>query len=216
MVKRKPVNAGVNRVSNGQPYPVTQVSPQQTVTDALTAPSGAEKSQISSARAPSSGYTSGMANSTSAWADDGIRPRKTGSELPPAFTTAEERYPRDEAQKGEVLPSALRVGPMDDTPRSSFDSQTSTSLPANKGQVLEPNQSMLGSIKRDHNSNNPYLRMRDTNGLPPQGNRIDCGSSVDIWADDEKSSSLCPFEPHEPQYSSEAIYMVHIALKILD
>ncbi len=196
MVKRKPVNAGVNRASSGLSYPVTPISPKEATTKALLFPSGAEGSQKLSARLPSSVSTSEMANSTAAWANDDTSKWETRSELPSALRVSEGRPPKDVAHSEGVLPSSLQVGPTNDTPRSSFESQASARLTANREQVSDTNQNIPGSTIRDHKPNNPYLRMRDTDGSPPQGN------SADIWAGIAGSPSSRPLEAKYPSRST--------------
>lgn len=193
MVKRKPVNVGVNRASSGLPYPVAPISPKEVISEAPSFPPGAERSQNPNARLPSDVSTSDMANSTRAWANDDTYRGGTSSELPSTLRVGEGRQPIDGAHGEGVLPPSLQFGPMDDTPRSSFESATPMRPLANKEQVSKSNQNILGSTAQYHNPNNPYLRQRDTDSVPPQG------SSADVWADIARSSSP---RPHEAKYSS--------------
>lgn len=139
-----------------------------------------------------------MASSTSAWADDDILRGETSSVLPSALKVGDGGQQIDGAHRGEVLLSSLRVGPMDDTPRSSFESQKSARLTATTEQVREPNEKIPGSTIKEHHSKNPYLHMRDTNVVKPQGSFVDGGSSVDIWADIAGSSSANPLGAQHP------------------
>jgi len=193
MVKRKPVNVGVHRTSSGLPYPVTPISPKEVIVEAPLLPPGPERSRNPNARLPSQVTTSDMANSTSAWANDDTFRGGISRELPPALRVGEGRQLIDGAHGQGVLPPSSQYGPMDDTPRSSFESHTSARLLANKEQVSKSNQNILGSTVQHHNPNNPYTRQRATDGVQPQG------SSADIWADIAGSSSPRPLEAN---YSS--------------
>lgn len=196
MVKRKPVNVGVHRASNGLPYPVTPISPKEVIVEAPLLPEGPERSRNPNARLPSQVTTSDMANPTSAWGNDDKFRGEIGRELPPTLRVGEGRQLIDGARGQGVLPPSSQYGPMDDTPRSSFESHASAQLLANKEQVSKSSQNILDSTVQHHNPNNPYARHGTTDGVQPQG------SSADVWADITASSSPRPLEANYTSKSS--------------
>ena len=190
MVKRKPVNPGAKRASSGLPYPVTPVSPAEPTRDSQLRPFGAEGFQNSSAGLPFNVSTPDMANSTSAWANDyGFR-NDTSSGLSPVLRVGEGKQSTNKDHEGNMLPSTLRAGPMDDTPRSSLESQKSLRHAVDSEQGQGPNPSSLGQIVQDHHSDNPFLRTRHNNGSPSQENSAADGRSTDVWAENMAGMSI--------------------------
>ena len=197
MVKRKPVNAGANRASSGLLYPTTPISPKETTIATPLSATETERSPILRENLLSNISSSSMTSSTSAWVDDDKLRGETSSELPSGLGVVGEQQ-TDRDHREDVLPPTLRVGPVDDTPRSSTESQKSTRLTAIREQVRMPNEETPGSTIQGHKSNNPYLHMRNTDALQPQGGVGDGGSSVDIWADIAGSSSVNPLGAQYP------------------
>ena len=215
MVKRKPVNAGVNRTPSGLPYPVTPILPKESITEASASPlraASAEESQTPGARLQSSNSTSDMANSTIAWANDHTPTKNTINELPSTSRVGEEMPPTGETHGVVSLPASLQAGHKDGTPRSSFESQNSASQTANRGQVRDPNQAVLGSSVQSHSLNNPFLRMRDNHISQPQASNVEGGSSADIWSETVRNLIS---QPPEAQASSELSYTLHLHIRHL-
>ena len=205
MVKRKPVNAGADRTSSGLPYPITPISPKKHITEAFASPlepTSVERSQTPSEKPPPSNSSSGMANSTIAWAHDDIITKNTSNELPPALRVGEGRLPTGEAHGGVALHYHTQTGPVDGTPRSSFESQSSARHTADREQLRDSNQATLSSSVQSHNSNNPFLRMRDNHTTKSRASNVEGGSSADIWGETAGNSTTQNLEAQAPSESS--------------
>ena len=210
MVKRKPVNAGTSRTSNSVPYPVTPIVTKEPIAEAFgpaLRPISGEGSQTPSAGLPSSTSTSGMANSTIAWANGDTATTNTNNGLPPTLKAGDGIPSTVEAHRGADLPSSLQAGPIDNTPRSSFESQNSAERNTSREQFRGPDQATLGSSVQSHNSNNPFLRMRDDHGIQPNVSNVDDGSSAGIWGETAGEPTS---KNSEAQASSKSFCTPHV------
>lgn len=127
-------------------------------------------------------------DTTKAWATISPEDRTAfhGQELPPEGS--EQVTGGDKLPGRNSLPSSLRAGFADLTPRSSFESQTSAPSAGKPKPNVEGTTSSGEPYPQSANSNNPYLRLKFGDNALAGGSNLEGDNSANIWASNSDSN----------------------------
>ena len=166
------------------PYPVLRGSPDDLSTEAVGHVLQERSVPDFIGELPGPDYVADSADATTAWA---TLSRETRIEsLPPTLRIGEGRVgqrPRvDTIESKDTLGSSLQAGSTNFTPRSSLESQRSTRSPEKPAHIDDPSLSPKVSSPLPLNSNNPFLRMTDTDNDTAKEANLNLESSTNIWS----------------------------------
>ena len=179
---RKIVRTVDGLASNQAPYPTTPVLPNEwsTETPGITS---LESHKLDSPKELSCHDDSvDGSDTTNAWATISQQDRTDfhGREL--SSGRSEQVMGGDKLPGSDSLPSSLRAGFADLTPRSSFESQTSATAAGKPIPNIEATASSSEPYTQNANSNNPYLRLKFGDSALAGGPNLDGDNSANIWA----------------------------------
>lgn len=174
---------------NQAPYPTTPVPVNEWNTEAQGV-TAQERHRLDSPKELSCHDDSiDGSDTTKAWATIAQQDRAAfhGREIPPG--KPEQITSGDKLPGKDSLPSSLRAGFADLTPRSSFESQVSTTSPGKPILNIEATGSQCEPYTQTTNSNNPYLRLKIGDNTLPGGSNLEGDNSANIWASNLDSNA---------------------------
>lgn len=184
---RKVAKLGDKGLQLDLPYPTTPISPNN---PSLTRDQAHRDGQIPvvSQSSPNQDLANGS-DSTNAWATL-PRPNVNSNGLPRILKIAEGRDETNinmgNGQGEQGLPPSLKAGNVTLTPRSSSESQRSTGIAEEITSIMKPDGHFHSSVSQNQNSNNPFLRMKNVDGILPKEVNSAGENSMDVWASTQK------------------------------
>lgn len=174
---------------NQAPYPTTPVLANEWSTEAPGVPPQ-ESHKLDSPKELSCHDDSiDGSDTTKAWATLSQQDRTVfgGQGIPPGGP--DQIMSGDKLPGKDSLPSSLRAGFADLTPRSSFESQRSANLADKPTSNIETTGSSAEPFAQIANPNNPYLRLKLGDNAMPAGSNLEGDNSTNIWASTSNSSA---------------------------
>ena len=186
MVVRKPVAKPRVQVAQGIPYPVTPTSPRgERARIAVSANAGASESYTAGT---THFYWGGDSNNDPNRQEEGTIDR----ELPPSPAVGGGSQDIERG-RSESIPAILQAGSAAITPKSSWESHTSSNIAAHvaRSKISHSDgvrSEQVAPARPRSTSNNPYHRLHNINGKAPDRSDHNGENSVDIW-DSESTTS---------------------------
>lgn len=185
---RKIVRAADGLAANKAPYPETPVLGNEWSTEIPGVTAQAGYKMDSPKELPCPDDSADGSDTTKAWAAISRQDITAfnGRETPPG--RPEQIINGDKLPGKDSLPSSLRAGFADLTPRSSIESQRSVISAGKPVPNFEASGSPSEPYTQAPNPNNPYLRFKIGDTSLPGGSNLEGDNSANIWASNSDSS----------------------------